>query len=728
MKKYILLLTLAACVGTLFAKPVLLSTKSTSMLLDAEEGKALQFCYYGTKLSEAEATQLFEAGLLLNRAAYPSFGANMTQMVAMEVSHSDGNPTLDLVVRSVETSHQDGTDVTCITLRDTYYPFEMKVFYRIIPDSDVIEQWTEIQHQEKGRVQLHRFDSAYMPIRRGDVWVSDFYGGSWGSEGMLTVEPLPNGIKSISSFEGGRSGALSQAQVMFSLDGEPQENRGRVIGAALAWGGNFEMRINTASSNMHDFFAGISNLGSAYVLEAKEVFDTPKVIWTYSERGLGGASRNYHRWARAGGMHGGNQLRDILLNSWEGLRFDITEEKMHQMMDDIADLGGELFVMDDGWFGGKYQRNTGSTTLGDWVTDTRKLPNGVPGLVSKANSAGIKFGIWIEPEAVNSQSELFEKHPEWALQAKHRDFHYGRGGTQLLLDLTNPAVQDHVFNIVDRLMTENPQLAYFKWDANVSLNNYGSTYLPVDKQQNLYIDYQRGLLKVLQRIRAKYPNVVMQACGGGGARINYGVLPYFDEFWVSDNTDALQRIYLQWARSYFYPVMSLAQHVSEMPNQTTHRTVPFKFSFDVAMTGRLGMELIPAELSPEELAFSKKNIADYKRIRPVVQLGEQYRLLSPHSDTGFSSMMFVDEAKNRAVFFAFKLEHYNNQPTLRFLMDGLKPDSDYLIHELSVPDGVSPIALDGKVLSGKILMETGIELDMGNEYQSRVLELICYEK
>lgn len=223
------------------------------------------------------------------------------------------------------------------------------------------------------------------------------------------------------------------------------------------------------------------------------------------------------------------------------------------MMKDIADMGGELFVMDDGWFGVKYPRKNDSSSLGDWMVDTTKLPHGIKGLCNTADKNGIKFGIWIEPEMVNSISELYEKYPEYIVKAANRDAVQGRGGTQLVLDMANPKVQDLVFEVVDTLMTKYPEIDYIKWDANAPIMNHGSQYQSADNQSHLYIDYHKGLEKTLQRIRAKYPELTIQACASGGGRANWGILPYFDEFWVSDNTDALQRIYMQWGTSYFFP-------------------------------------------------------------------------------------------------------------------------------------------------------------------------------
>ena len=403
---------------------------------------------------------------------------------------------------------------------------------------------------------------------------------------------------------------------------------------------------------------------------------------------------------------------------------------MDQMMADIASMGGELFVMDDGWFGGKYPRNNDSSSLGDWVVDSRKLPNGIEGLLADAAKHNIKFGIWLEPEMANTASELFEKHPEWVIESGQRDLVTGRGGTQVVLDLANPEVQDFIFDLVDGLMTKYPEIDYIKWDANMSITNHGSNYLDTSRQSHLYIEYHRGFEKVCQRIRHKYPDLTIQACASGGGRANYGVMPYFDEFWVSDNTDALQRIYMQWGASYFFPAIAMASHISAAPNHQTFRSIPLKYRIDVAMSGRLGMEIQPKNMTDEEKNLCRKAIAEYKEIRPVVQLGDIYRLISPYDNLGVASLMYISRDKTEAVFYWWKTEHFVNQHLPRVKMAGLDPDKTYTVRELNRIDN-EPLSFEGKSFSGRYLMNTGLEIPYNhivdyhkkNDYSSRVLYL-----
>ena len=343
------------------------------------------------------------------------------------------------------------------------------------------------------------------------------------------------------------------------------------------------------------------------------------------------------------------------------------------------------------------------------MVDTNKLPEGIEGLLRDAKKNGVKFGIWIEPEMTNSVSELYEKHPDWIIKAPKRDAVLGRGGTQLVLDLSNPKVQDFVYSVVDNLLTKYPDIAYIKWDANMPIMNHGSQYLSMADQSHLYIAYHAGFAKVMDRIRAKYKDVVIQCCASGGGRANWGFLRGFDEFWVSDNTDALQRIYMQYGTSYFFPAIAMASHISAVPNHTVFRTTSLKYRIDVAMSGRLGMEIQPKNMTDEEKALCKKAITEYKEIRPVVQFGDLYRLVSPYDNQGLSSIMYVSEAKDKAVFYWWKLANFYNCHLPRVKMAGLDANKMYKVRELDVIDN-KPLDCEGKSYSGKFLMEHGLEM------------------
>ena len=707
MKKQLLIAFCMAASLTMEAGQVVVQTKNMTMVLNVENGQKPQYQYFGSRLTEADLGNLpWPMGGRMD--AYPAYGQNAPAEAALAMRHADGNLSTELEATGVERLKNDGNQITVIHLKDKVYPVTVDLKFQEYKDVDMIETWAEITHQEKGTVTLTQFASVSLPIRRGDVWLSHLY-GSWANEGQLVCEPLTAGQKIIKNKDGVRNAHTDHAEVMFSLDGRAQELTGDVIGAALCYSGNYQLKVETDDTDYHYFFAGINPDNSEYHLKRGETFVTPKVALTYSQQGLSGASRNFHRWGRKYMLAHGDRERKILLNSWEGVYFDINQQGMDQMMADIASMGGELFVMDDGWFGEKYPRKTDNCALGDWVVDRQKLPEGIEGLLRDAKKRGVKFGIWIEPEMTNSVSELYEQHPDWIVKAPKRDAVLGRGGTQLVLDLANPKVQDFVVGIVDNLMTNYPEIDYIKWDANMAIMNHGSQYLTMTDQSHLYIEYHRGFQKVCERIRQKYPDLTIQACASGGGRANWGVLPWFDEFWVSDNTDALQRIYMQWGTSYFFPAIAMASHISAAPNHTVFRTTSLKMRIDVAMSGRLGMEIQPKNMTDEEKTLCRQAIKEYKEIRPVVQFGDIYRLVSPFDKRGIASLMYVSEQKDRAVFYWWKTEQFQNEHLPRVKMAGLDPTRTYKVRELDRID-LTPMYCEGKSYSGAYLMNHGLEM------------------
>lgn len=718
-----LLLSSVLCLD---AETVCVSTPSTMMLLDAREGKDLEFLYYGPVVAQEDTKSVTSAGVPYAKV-YQAYGIYPDEETPLWITHADGNMTGHLVVRDVLTEHYGDSTLTTVRTHDDVYPVNVDVKYLTRSGCDVIETWTEITNGEKKAVTLSRFDSACLPVHIGDVWISHL-SGCWANEARLVEEPLRPGILTLRNKDGVRNAQTARAELMLSLDGKPHERYGAVIGAALCYTGNFHIEADTYTGRYHNLRLGINPDNSCYSLAPGETFVTPRVALTYSTRGKGGVSRNFHKWGRNYSLCHGDRPRKILLNSWEGVYFDVTEPKMSAMMRDIAALGGELFVMDDGWFGGKYSRNDDTSALGDWVADRRKLPGGLKALADSARNAGVGLGLWLEPEMADISSELYEKHPDWIVKAPRRDIVAGRGGTQVVLDFSNPKVRDHVVAVVNGILDGNPDIEYVKWDCNSGIYMHGSQYLPRDRQSHLYIDWHRGFAEVLERIRAGHPDIVMQACGGGGARVNWGALKYFDEFWTSDNTDALQRIYIQWGTSMFYPAIAMASHISASPNHQTMRRLPIKFRADVAMSGRLGIELQPKDMTDEEVRVCRQAVADYKRVRDVVQFGDLYRLHSPYQPGGLASLMYVSENRNRAVMFWYRTEAFVGQILPVVKLDGLDAAATYRISELNRIDD-SPLPFEGKTFSGSFLMNHGLDIpyrhdvakELKNELSSRVL-------
>ena len=730
-------LTLAALTTT--AKDYLLSTPNTSLILSAEEGKTLYFRYYGSK---ADVADVRAAGRMVKYDAYPAFGTRCDAPFAALVKQSDGDNATKFVVDKVEQSTADHLTTLSVWLRDVAHPnLVVKVNYSAYDDCDVVKMNSEYFNHGKKAIVLQKYMSAVLPIQ-SDNCVLMQLDGSTKNEYNQSQIPLPAGVHTISTQNGSRVSQYHNASFMLGLDGRLEERNCPVIAGTLVWMGNFHFEFhNTLYARVPTLFmGGINPLASDYTLAGNSSLATPEMIFTYATDGKGEATRSLHRWARNHQLLDGTKQREILLNSWEGVHFDISETSMVDMTRDFAALGGEMFVVDDGWFGEKYPRNNATTSLGDWDIASSKLPNGIRPLIDLAHGNGMKFGIWIEPEMVNTTSELYEKHPDWVL--RHPDFEptYGRGKTQLLLDLTNPKVQDHVFSVVDNLLTQYPDIYYIKWDNNMSMHNAQSQYLPKSLQSNLAVDFTLALEKILKRIRAKYPHVVIQLCASGGGRLNYGFMPYFQEMWTSDQTDAYHRVLIQWGALNFFPSNMLAAHVGSAYSKYTQRLMPIKYRFDVASMCRLGMEMVPSKLNEAEREYAKRAIAEYKTIRPVVQQGELYRLVSPYEgNRDFTSLMYVSQSQDRAVLFTFRHLFKHDMSNIVIRLDGLNPDAKYRIREVAPEVEGKPAAIHGKVISGRYLMEEGVvipelvkgftrnaplgEVRAGNDFRSLVFEL-----
>jgi alpha-galactosidase len=407
-----------------------------------------------------------------------------------------------------------------------------------------------------------------------------------------------------------------------------------------------------------------------------------------------------------------------LLYNWDATGMKFTEERLVDLFEEGKKLGIDLFLLDDGWFGNKYPRNDDKTALGDWKEDFSKLPHGIGYLVKQAEANGLKFGIWLEPEMVSPKSELYEQHPDWILKLPNRAENYGRN--QLVLDLTNPKVQDFVFSIVDNIMSKNPGVAFIKWDCNRSMTNQYAPFLK-EKQSHLFIEYARGFYKVMEKVRAKYPQLPIMLCSGGGGRTDYGALKYFTEFWPSDNTDAFERIYIQWGYSYFFPANTISAHVTNMGKQS------LKFRTDVAMMDKMGYDIRVHNFTPDELQFSNEAVKTYKRISDVIWFGDLYRIESPY-ESNRAVVMYVNEGKAKAVLFNYHLNTRRQDIFNRVKLQGLDPQKKYRISEINLFPGTKSAQPDNdKVFTGDYLMNIGLNLSPGRvtPLSSNIYEVIA---
>lgn len=704
-----------------------IQTDGTSLVYAVDQNNRLVFKYYGKKIKKTDSFfnqqsyRKLDTNRDLSYEAYPSFGLGNINEPAFAAIHSNGSLITELSYQSYNIdSSEVGIQHISIELKDKVYNLNLTLHTKAYQKEDVISQWVEIQNNEPETVVLKRFYSSFLKVNAGSYYLTHFY-GPWAEEMQKVEEKVENGIKIIESKKGVRTTQGENASFILSLDRPVYENEGECIGGALAWSGNYRLSFQVDEWKNLNILSGINPFLSQWSLQSGETFTTPEMIFTFSGAGQGKISRNFHRWGRKYGMTGGFENHDIVLNSWEGAYFDFDENTLTGMMDEAAKIGIEMFVLDDGWFGNTYPRNDDDAGLGDWQTNTKKLPSGLNYLIDHAHSKGLKFGLWIEPEMVNPSSELAEKHPDWIVQSPRREKITWRH--QLLLDLSNPQVQDFIYNMVDSLLTTHPGIEYIKWDANRHVEQVGSTYLSEYEQTHFWVSYTKGLYSVYERIRAKYPTFVIQDCASGGGRLDYGALKFHNEFWTSDNTDPLSRIFIQYGTNLIYPPVATAAHVSTSPNHQTGRVTPLKFRFDVAMTGRLGMELQPKDMNMDEQAFAVEAINNYKKyIRPLITEGDLYRLWSPYDEGGWASQMYVDLNQTKAVLFAFSIAPHSRglYPTIK--LNGLDPLKKYAITEIN-KNGENQFWGNDKTFSGEYLMHVGIELQLSDQYDSGVFLL-----
>ena len=701
---------------------VAVETENTSLVFLVQENGQVFTVHYGARVAQPEQFLNMQVGsedyTVCNGPAYPATGGRFIGEPALQVKYADGTHNTELCFAGYQVHRQGDCVTTAIGLTDPVTLLQVRLIYDAYPKEDVIASHAEIVNGGKKPLELLNYASASLYVDADKYLLTHFH-GAWAAEMQVEHELLGHDMKVIESRRGVQATQGNNPSFLLSLGSEEfSDTEGEVIGGALAWSGNFRLSFDVDSGNRLNILAGISPFASAYPLAAGATFVTPDMIYSWSSQGAGGVSRNLHRWARKYGVYGGGTVNPTLLNSWEGAYFSFTTETLLRMMDDAAQMGLEMFVLDDGWFGNKFPRNGDDAGLGDWEPNVSKLPEGIDYLASYAHGKGLKFGIWIEPEMVNPQSELAQAHPDWVVQSPGREIYQGRN--QWVLDLSNPAVEDFVFGIFDRTMQLAPGIDYIKWDCNRVIQSFGSPYLGA-AQDRFYVEYCQGLYNVMRRIREKYPRVLVQCCSSGGGRVDYGSLRYCNEIWTSDNTDALARAYIQYATGMIYPACVMASHVSAVPNHQTGNVTPLKFRFDMACAGRLGMELQPRTLSFQERALALRCIQSYKGYRDLVFAGDLYRLASP-CDTPYYALMYVSEDRSRAVVFTYCLQYEaRNVGGKLFRLQGLDPSRRYKVTEQNVD--TSCWWGNGECFQGDFLMHGGFNPRLPQKYSSAVFVL-----
>jgi len=707
-------------------KVILINTNHTSLIYAVDQTGKLNFQYYGKRINDANFLSRKKLNTQSNASrdvgyeAYPANGYGNINEPALSAIHQDGSLITELqFIKITKDIKIVGVEHTIIYLKDRVFDFEVELHTEAFQTEDVLTQWAVISHNESKAVSLQNFYSSFLNLYARSYYLTHF-SGAWANEMSMTEEKLESGIKVIESKKGVRTTQSDNSAFIISIGQPATESFGECYGGALAWSGNYKMVFQYDEWQHLSILGGINPYLSEYQLQPKERFETPKMIYTFSSTGKGQVSRNLHDWARKYSLANANELRPIVLNSWEGAYFTFDEPTLKGMMDNAAAFGIEMFVLDDGWFGNKFPRDNDKAGLGDWQTNLKKLPHGINYLTDYAQLKGIKFGLWVEPEMVNSKSILAETHPEWIVQSPGRDKLQLRN--QLLLDLSNPKVQEFIWNMIDSLLTVSPGIAYIKWDANRHVEQAGSTYLASGKQTHFWIDYVKGLYTIYEKIRAKYPRIMLQVCSSGGGRLDFGSLRYHDEFWASDDTDPLQRLFIQYGTNLIYPPVATAAHVSTSPNHQTGLVSPLKFRFDVAMTGRLGMELQPKDIIGNDSVFAMRAIRNYKNIRPLIAFGDLYRLVSPYEEGGWVSLMYVAKNKKSAVLFAFSIQPHNRGVFPLIKLDGLLSDKKYKIVEINNGPRKGFWGND-QIFSAEYLLNAGIELNISKQYDSAVFEI-----
>lgn len=702
-----------------------ISTDETDLILKTAPNNRLYQAYLGEKLLNESDVQLLphyiahpaSDGSVTPRGweVYPASGAEDFFEPAFAVQHNDGNMTSILYYKSHEVKNIDGNaKETIIRMADNVYPVEVTIHYMSFAKENVIKSWTEIKHNEKKPVKISQYASAMLYFESPQYYLNE-YSGDWAKEAQLSTQELRFGKKTIDTKLGSRAAMHAYPFFQLGLGQEVQENQGKVLAGTIGWTGNFRFTFEVDNVNNLRVISGINPYASTYELKPNEVFKTPEFIYTLSYNGVGKASRNLHQWAVNYQLKDGKGDRLTLLNNWESTAFNFDEKILGELMYEAKELGVEMFLLDDGWFGNKYPRANDKAGLGDWEVMHSKLPNGIPGLVKAAKDAGVKFGLWVEPEMVNPKSELFEKHPEWAIHLPNRELYYYRN--QLVLDLSNPQVQDYAFGVVDRILKENPDIAYLKWDCNSPITNIYSPYLK-EKQNHLYINHVRGLYNILERVTDKYPHVEMMMCSGGGGRCDYEGLKYFSEFWCSDNTDPVDRLYIQWNFSQFFPIKSMAAHVTSW-----NKSASIKFRTDVAMMCKLGFDISLKELSDDEREFCKQAVKNYNSLKDVILNGNFHRLVSPY-ESEHTSVMHVSQNKNKAVVYAYDIFPLFRDKRYPIKLQGLDPMKKYKVEEINLMPGASShLSENGNIYTGDYLMKIGLDAFSSSRMNSKVIEL-----
>jgi alpha-galactosidase len=591
-------------------------------------------------------------------------------------------------------------DTLEITLWDEVLKSKVILSYTIYVDRNAICRNTRFVNEGNDAFYINNAMSASVDLP-DDQYEMVHLNGAWAREAHVDSQKLFKGMQSVYSTRGASSHAHNPFLALKRLDAT--EHTGEVYGFSLVYSGNFLAQVEVDTYSVSRVLMGINPFQFKWKLNPNETFQTPECVMVYSDQGLNGMSQTYHELYRERLVRGywRDKVRPILINNWEATYFDFNEEKIVEIASTANNLGIELFVLDDGWFG---ERHDDTSSLGDWFENKDKLPNGIKGLSEKVEALGMKFGLWFEPEMVSKGTKLFEEHPDWIISTPERRASHGRN--QFILDFSRPEVVDHIFTLMDNIINDS-KISYIKWDMNRYITEAYSTGLESDQQGELFHRYILGVYELYERLIAKYPEILFESCAGGGARFDPGLLFYAPQAWASDNTDAVERLKIQYGTSMIYPLSSIGSHISAIPNHQVGRMTPIDTRANVAYFGTFGYELDITKLSDEEKAKVKEQVAFFKEKRSLVRSGDFHRLLSPF-DSNEVSWMVVTKDKTEALVGYYKVLAKPNDKYYRLKLKGLDSDKLYAI------EGIKSTHY------GDELMNLGIVL--GEDYTDRASE------
>ena len=633
---------------------------------------------------------------------YPSHGLGDLREGALSVRRKDGTRSVDLRVTGWEVvdgkpgipglpaTFGDQAKTLLLHLQDALIGLTATLSYTLFEDVAGVMRHAVLHNASEEELVIERAYSLCLelPDSRYDLITLS---GAWGREREISRRPLTMGEQGVSSLRGATS--LFTSNVLFLCRPETTEEQGEAIGAALVYSGNFRASVHVDHNRNSRVFLGLNDTDFAWTLAPGETFHTPEAVTVYSDRGLDGMSAQFHRVCAEHLVRGkyAKAPRPILLNNWEATYFGFNEEKLLKIARTAADVGVELFVLDDGWFG---HRDDDTTSLGDWYVDTKKLPQGLKHLTDQVHAMGLKFGLWFEPEMISPKSDLYEKHPDWAIHIPGRTPIQQR--QQLTLDMSREDVQDYVYECVASHLREDG-IDYVKWDMNRHFSNIGSALLPADRQKELPHRYMLGLYRVLERLVNDFPEVLFESCSSGGGRFDMGMLHYMPQTWTSDNTDALCRCQIQYSTSLAFPPFAMGSHVSAVPNHQTGRITPIETRGNVAMSGCFGYELDLNTLAPEEIEKARAQVKRIKELRTTLLYGDFHRLLSPYEGND-TAWITVSPDKRQAVFMLTRAQAKANLYPVLVRLRGLDEKLNYTIRET------------GESYTGSELMHLGLSV------------------